>query len=313
MRLRGIAPTLRWQSWEGARRIGNGSSVRRNADDSNARASNPRRHGERSPNHSPMNILDYWSLRRHPFAPPRLEEEGYDGFFAGLPQRRATADLARLFRSDLRAAVLIAEFGCGTSTLLRWLSGASGIENMAVESVLSSGPAGSPPVAMARLATQLGLDSTARDPVAAIDAAFDAASRSQIRPLWLIDRADVPTAHVASQLLTRHRQLRTVLAVSPGFATRIANTLPADLRIVLEPFSLADTIAFIRHGLAWAEGQLDLFQTSALEALHAWSRGHVASIAELASRALAVAAATGSRQVLVQDVQAAQQQHARAA
>lgn len=260
-----------------------------------------------------MNTLHYWKLRHHPFEPPNVEE-GYQGFFAGLPQRRATAELARLFRSDQRAAILIADFGCGTSSLLRWLSATSGIDNTAVEAVLTSGPAASPPVAMTRLAAQLGLDPFACDPAAAVDAAFDAASRNQIRPLWLIDRADVPTAHIASQLLIRHPQLRAVLAVSPGFAGRIANTLPPNTRrIVLEPFSLADTVAFVRHELARAEGRLDLFQTSALDVLHAASRGHVASIANLALRALEVAAAAGSRQVTSQDITAAQRQHARAA
>lgn len=295
------------------RRSENGSSVHRIVDDSNARASSPRRHAERPIHDGLMNTLHYWKLRHPPFAPP-MADEGYEGFFAGLPQRRATAEFARLFRSNLRSAILIAEFGCGTSSLLRWLSGTSGIENVAVEAVLTSGPAASPTVAMTRLAAQLGFDPLASDPAAAVDAALDAASRNQIRPLWLIDRADVPTAHVASQLLVRHRQLRTVVAVSPGFASRIANSLPADtLRIVLEPFSLADTVAFVGHGLARAAGQPDLFQSSALEGLHAASRGHVASVADLAQRALELAAAAGSRQVTLQDIAAAKLRHARAA
>lgn len=295
------------------RRTGKGSSVHRIVDDSTARPSNPRRHAERPIPDGLMNTLQYWKLRHHPFAPP-MADEGHEGFFAGLPQRRATAELAQLFRSDLRSAILIAEFGCGTSSLLRWLSGTSGIENVAVEAVLTSGPAVSPAIALTRLVAQMGCDPLASDPAAAVDAAWDAASQSQIRPLWLIDRADVPTAHVASRLLIRHRQLRTVIAVSPGFAGRIANSLPEDtLRIVLEPFSLADTVAFVRHGLARAAGRPDLFQTSALEGLHAASRGHVASVADLAQRALELAAAAGSRQVTLPDIAAAQLRHARAA
>ncbi|HBJ34894.1 MAG TPA: hypothetical protein DDZ51_09055, partial [Planctomycetaceae bacterium] len=168
-----------------------------------------------------MNFLQHWSLQRNPFGPVANS----DAFFAGLPQREAIARLEYLIRSETRSALMMCDRGCGATTLLKRVSGTSGLGNNAVDAVLTSGGVTSTAAAFSRLAVALSIDPFGDRAAQRISEAIAASGKNQVRTLWLIDRCDLPTAEAAAILSTTNRSLCTVMCTSTQSASELQVTL----------------------------------------------------------------------------------------
>ncbi len=257
-----------------------------------------------------MHFLKHWSLQHVPFGPVTSPEF----FFAGHSQREAIARMDHLVRSEMRSALLLSERGCGATTLLRRVSGSSGLGNAAVDAVLTCGGVDTPAAALARLAVGLAVDPFGARASQRISEAITAAGRHQVRTLWLIDCCDVQTAELAGRLSSTHRSLCIVIGTSAQAASALHEKLDCcPLRIELEPFELHDTIAYVRFCMAAAGAAGDVFDDSALVRLHELSDGKVAILAALAQSGLTAAAKLGARTVSADCVESAQHELVRAA
>ena len=257
-----------------------------------------------------MNFLTHWSLQRAPFGPLATA----DAFFAGAPQREAIARLEYLIRSESRAALLLAERGCGTTTLLKRVSGTSGLGNAAVDAFVTCGPAKSPDVALARLAVEMSIDPFAPGLGRRLSEAIGASGRNQVRVLWMIDRCDPASAEAAASLAAGNRWLTTVLSTAPCDAANLSCWLDCcPLRVDLEPLSLDDSIGYLRYCLAMAGGREDIFEDTAAVRLHELSEGKLALLSAMAQVALLAAAALRVDTVSAQCVESAQHELVRAA
>lgn len=250
-----------------------------------------------------MNFLDHWSLQRNPFGPVSTT----DGFFAGRPQREAIARLEYLIRSETRSAILTSERGCGATTLLKRVSGSSGLGNNAVDAVLTTGGVPSVSAAYARLAVAMAIDPFGDRASQRISETISASGRNQVRTLWLIDRCDQHTAEAASMLAATNRSLSTVLCTAAGAATDWQASLDScPLRIDLDAFQLEDSINYVRYALAAAGGSDEAFEDSALIRLHELSEGRIAYTSAIAQLALMAAATLGAHRVTADCVESCQ-------
>jgi len=257
-----------------------------------------------------MNFLQHWSLQRNPFGPVTST----DAFFAGLPQREAVARLEYLIRSETRSAVMLCDRGSGATTLLKRVSGTSGLGNNAVDAVMTTGGVASISAAFARLAVALSIDPFAERPAQRISESIAAAGRNQVRTLWLIDRCDLHTAEAAAILSTTNRTLCTVMCTTPHTANDLQTTLDCcPLRIDLEPFQLDDTVGYVRYALAAAGSAQDIFDDSALIRLHELSEGKIAFIAAIGQLALMAAATFRAKRVTAECVESSQMELVKAA
>lgn len=271
-----------------------------------------------------MNTLDYWSLKRLPFA----EGVRRDHPFFGPPQRDALAAIHDLFRQDRQIAMLVAPPGCGSTTLLHWVGAASGIGKHAIETVHALGPAKSPSDAMRKLEERLlnpHADPALDQPLATTEGAnaldpnrisrhVDALRRKGIVPFLLIDRADAPFTHAACRIVESSDSARILLAVRPSQAAPIAAMASVrPLTVPLRPLSEDESRLFVRHELLTAGGRPNLFDPFAIRALHDLGDGRIANISSLARRALVIAADAGNRCVTPADVESASRREAQAA
>jgi type II secretory pathway predicted ATPase ExeA len=257
-----------------------------------------------------MHFLKHWSLQHLPFSPVTSPEF----FFAGRGQREAIARLDYMVRTETRSALLLSERGCGATTLLRRVSGSSGLGNAAVDAVLTSGGVDTTAAALARLAVGLLVDPFGDQTLQRISEAITASGRHQVRTLWLIDRCDAPTAELASRLSASHRSLLVVMCTAPQAASALHEQLDGcPLRIELPPFDLHDTVAYVRFCMAAAGAVGEVFDDSALVRLHELSDGKVAVLAALAQLGLAAAAQFGAKMVTADCIESVQHELVRAA
>lgn len=257
-----------------------------------------------------MNFLQHWSLQRNPFGPVTSA----DAFFAGLPQREAIARLEYLVRSETRSALMMSERGCGATTLLKRVSGTSGLGNNAVDAVLTTGGVESTAAAFARLAVALAIDPFGDRAAQRISEAIAAAGKNQVRTLWLIDRCDPHTAAAAAILATTNRSLCTVMCTTMQSAGELQATLDCcPLRIDLESFQLDDTVGYVRYCLAAAGCSHDIFDDSALIRLHELSEGKIAVTAAIAQLALMAGATLRAKKVSAECVESCQLELVKAA
>jgi|GEM_PF-1039216 len=257
-----------------------------------------------------MNFLQHWSLQRNPFGPV----SNSDAFFAGLPQREAIARLEYLIRSETRSALMMSDRGCGATSLLKRVSGTSGLGNNAVDAVMTAGGVATTAAAFGRLAVALSIDPFGDRSAQRISEAIAASGKNQVRTLWLIDRCDLPTAEAAAILSTTNRSLCTVMCTSTQSASELQVTLECcPLRIDLEPFQLDDTIGYVRYSLAAAGCTNDIFDDSALIRLHELSEGKIAFTAAIAQLALMAAATLRSKKVSAECIESCQMELVKAA
>jgi hypothetical protein len=257
-----------------------------------------------------MHFLQHWSLQRNPFGVVTTS----DAFFAGLPQREAIARLEYLVRSETRSALMLSERGSGSTTLLKRVSGTSGLGNNAVDAVLTTGGVGSTKAAFARLAVAMAIDPFGDRVVQRISESIAAAGRNQVRTLWLIDRCDAASAEAAAILSTTNRSICTVMCATESAARDLQPSLECcPLRIDLEPLQLDDTIGYVRYAVASAGGSDDVFDDSALIRLHELTEGKIAFIAAIAQLSLMAAATLRANSVSAECVESCQHELVRAA
>ncbi len=250
-----------------------------------------------------MNFLHHWSLQRNPFGSVTTT----DAFFAGLPQREAIARLEYLIRSETRNAILISERGCGATTLLKRVSGSSGLGNNAVDAVLTTGGVPSVAAAYARLAVAMAIDPFGDRASQRISEAISASGKNQVRTLWLIDRCDPHTAEAAAMLAATNRSLSTVLCTASAAAPDLQGSLDCcPLRVDLDAFQLEDSVNYVRYALAAAGATQDVFEDSALIRLHELSEGKIAFTSAIAQLALMAAATLRTRRVTADCVESCQ-------
>lgn len=257
--------------------------------------------------------LRYWSLAHSPFRHPAAGH-----FFAGHPQREAIARLHLLVASDLGLGLLRSSGGCGTTTLMRYLAASHGWGDCAVQVIYSRGDQPEAGQVWHDLALKLRLGEPGPDVAARVRSAMVADSRQSVRNVWLVDEADQAAAEVAADLLDQVPRFATVLAVREmgpmvpdrQLAVRVGR---CPLRLELPPWSLGDSIDYVREMLRRCGGRREIFTDVALVRLHEVTEGRVAAMSGLAETALALAASRGETQVGVGVVEEVEERLVRAA
>ena len=257
-----------------------------------------------------MNFHQHWSLHRSPFAPVTTQ----DAFYSGHPQREAIARLDYMLRSASRSAIMLSHRGCGATTLLKQLAGPSGFGGAAVEPVMTSGGVKSHRAALGRLAAAMSVDPFSDRLAQRIEEAIRAAGRNQVKTLWLIDRCDAPTAEAAAMMASSSNSLAIVLGTTLENAAALQDALDfCPLRMDLDAFRLDDTVGYVRHAVAAAGANTQLFDDSAIVRLHELSDGRIAMIAAMAELALLAACNAGAKTIGVGFIEAVQNELVRAA
>ncbi len=256
-----------------------------------------------------MDYLKYWSL----FSPP-FGRHAAQRFFAASSQREAMARLHTLVAGGLSSGVLLSPRGCGMTTLLSHVAGSSGLGNCAVEMLMTRGDQADREQVWSDLADALRLGYRSADLPEQIASVIEAGSRQSVRTVWLIDRAGQSAAAVARELLDRDRQFSIVMGIEPQSGHQLAISLGiCPLRIELPPWSLHDTIDFVRSAMHTAGGTPDVFTDAAVVRLHEIGEGRVGVIASVAELVLVVAATHQATTIGPDIVEAVQEELVRAA
>ncbi|QEG38532.1 hypothetical protein [Roseimaritima ulvae] len=256
-----------------------------------------------------MSYHSFWSLRSAPFGAGELGQQ----FFAAKPQREAFARLHYMVENGHSTGLLIGPLGCGRSALLKQIASSRGFGDTAVDVALTACGQRNTDETLRSLATQLGA-SPVGELWRAISERVLASARQKVRTLWLIDDTTSEIVRLAAALVSESRWV-TVIAVTPAEqAISLANHLGlCPLRIDLTPFSLADTMQFVRYRLSEAQASEPIFSDSALVRLHELGDGCVGVIEHLAELSMSAAAAHGVREIGAHLIEAVQEEFVRAA
>lgn len=250
-----------------------------------------------------MTYQRYWSLAKLPFGRP----ETADDFFSGRPQRESLARFDYLIRSGNPSGILLATDGAGTTTLLRRVALSVGFGECATDILYTNAKGRTRDELLRQLAVRLGTQRLSVDSYRQIASRINAAGRSSIRTVWLIDDCTAQATETASALSAECPWLTVVLVTEPESALKVAASLGGcALRIDLEPFELGDSVEFVRHQMAAAGGEGSVFTDGALVRLYELSEGKVAKLARLAELCLPVAAAQGAERIHVDIVESVQ-------
>ncbi len=256
-----------------------------------------------------MSYHSFWSLRSVPFGASELGQL----YFAAKPQREAFARLHYLVGNGHPTGLLIGEAGCGRTALLKQIASSRGFGDIAVDVALTACGQQSKEESLQSLAMQIGAS-----PIGSLWRSIServlASARQKVRTLWLIDDASSEIARLGGSLVSENRWM-TVIAVSPPEPSRfIATQLGAcPLRIDVTPFSLTDTMQFVRHRLSEAGATRSIFSDSALVRLHELADGRVGILCQLAELAMTTAAAHGAQEIGADLIEAVQDEFVRAA
>lgn len=254
--------------------------------------------------------LDHWGLARSPFAdglaPPL--------FYEGESQTEAAARLRFVVRHARRLALLAGVRGVGKSLLLRRFAGQMRREGRSVAVANLAGV--SMRELLWQLAAQFSLGPQPADDAVGLFRCLSAYGES-LR--WssdgatiFLDDADQAGPDVRTQLvrllLGDAARFTLVLSADPADLSRLGGQLldATDLRIDLEPWSEAETIGYLQHGLLEAGCDRPVFDDEALSALALHSGGVPRQVNRLADHALIVAAAEELESVTAATVEAAQ-------
>ncbi|TWU65779.1 MULTISPECIES: hypothetical protein [Crateriforma] len=262
-----------------------------------------------------MDYLKHWSLHSNPFG--RCAEVG---FFAGTPQREVIARFHCLVSGAMVGGLLMAEDGCGQTSLLRHLSQSTGFGDTAVQMIMTAGQVDSPDVPWQRIAHQLRLQTTpSKVPGKVIDQ-IRSLGRQGVRTVWMIDDCDRQTAEVAGELIRRESDLTIVLGVNGESARDCCLALgQVPLRMELPPFSLEDSCRYVRWAMesVVAGGRASEhslpFTDTALVRLHELGEGRIGWIGRVAELALMIGSAHQLQKIDVALLESVQSELVRAA
>lgn len=257
-----------------------------------------------------MPFYENWSMKYSPFA--RVDRAAH--FFSGRPQREALARLHYLVDSGHSTGLLINDWGCGATRLLRHVAGSAGFGDTAVDVALTNGRLHRGDDVLRALAAQLGASESCPSPWQTVFDRTVASARQHVRTLWLIDDGTSEAAEWAGRLTSENPWVTAIVTASLDEAGPLVTALGAcPLRIDLEPLDVSDTMDFLHEMLAAAGGSAEIFSDSAMIRLHELAEGRIAVIGQLAELAMQTAAHHGLHRIGSDLVEAIQGEFVRAA
>ncbi len=263
-----------------------------------------------------MDYLNHWSLESNPFG--RREASP---FFVGTPQRETIARLHCLISGGLISGLLVAQSGCGMTTLLQHVSLSAGFGDTAVQMILTGGRPGDRDEVWAQIAGQLRIHvGSVKELETKVTESIRSLSRQGVSTIWLIDDCDEISASVARTLVQQDRHFSVVLGVTPSQAQVACLAIgQCPLRMDLTPLSLEDSIRFVQSSLRQAmrvvaaRNESAVFSDAALVRLHELGEGRMGWIGRVAELALMIGAAHGIEQIDVDLLESVQAELVRAA
>jgi len=258
---------------------------------------------------------EFYGLAEKPFA--LLPDPRY--LFLGRSHREALAHLKYGIEEGEGFVVVVGQVGTGKTTLCRALMEQVGDE---VTLAYIFNPSTSEVELLAAINREFGVPTIGRTRDDLIDELnrFLLTQRSEgRRPLIVIDEAQNLEPEVLEQVrlisnleTEREKLIQIVLIGQPELEESLSR---ADLRQLqqritvrwsLEPFSLKETAAYLRHRLGVAGGRDEaLFTPAAASSLHRRSRGVPRIINALADRALLTGYTLGRRKITASEVRSA--------
>jgi general secretion pathway protein A len=256
----------------------------------------------------------HFGLQRSPFAGPR----SIDFYFEGPGQKEGLARLQFVCDEARRGALVTGVPGVGKSALLecfRRRLNSSSERDMAFVSC----PAFGSRELLYDLAQQLALGPECTSSEAELWRLLHqhiTANRIQgVQTILILDRAELllersdglHALHALFQLdVHPSANFTVILAARPDVVRRARRELVewVDLAVIVEPFSLEETIAYVDHQLRAAGATGALFDRPAIEAVYQCTQGIARHINRLCDLALLTAAGEGKSCVDVSCVQA---------
>jgi general secretion pathway protein A len=258
---------------------------------------------------------EFYGLAEKPFA--LLPDPRY--LFLGRSHREALAHLKYGIEEGEGFVVVVGQVGTGKTTLCRALMEQVG-DDVTLAYIFN--PSTSEVELLAAINREFGVPTIGRTRDDLIDELnrFLLAQRSEgRRPLIVIDEAQNLEPEVLEQVrlisnleTEREKLIQIVLIGQPELEESLSR---ADLRQLqqritvrwsLEPFSLKETAAYLRHRLGVAGGRDEaLFTPAAASSLHRRSRGVPRIINALADRALLTGYTLGRRKITASEVRSA--------
>lgn len=263
-----------------------------------------------------MDYVKFFGLEREAFQndlDPRF-------YFEGASQRRARMQVLRAVQQRKGLVLVLGRPGLGKTTLANHLLCDLDHERFAAQLLVSSHRecargwflpqfarlfgAEQPAVRIPELIGQiheqlLRVRLDGRHPVLLVDEAQLLAEPQTLEEF----RALLNLAHDGQRVLTLvlfgMEELGGILSVDPSLAQRV------DVRVLLNPFTAAESGAYLAHRLDRAGGSASLFAAEAVDALYRYSGGILRVLNTLADNALFEAVLDESRQVGADHVSAA--------
>lgn len=235
----------------------------------------------------------HWGLQESPF----LGQRNPRFFYQSPTHEEALARLHFLVEERRRLGLLVGAAGCGKSLLLEVF--AEQLREMACPTASVSLVGIGPCELLSLLASCFDLNLASNLSQGALwRAVCDRLAEyrfQQTATAILLDDADEADSRTLDQVLrlVQHEnspeaRLTLVLAGRPERLGRIGSRLLelAELRIDVAEFEQSDTADFVRHSLAEAGREAEIFDPAALERLHALAHGVPRRVSQLADLAL---------------------------
>lgn len=246
----------------------------------------------------------HWGLSKSPFTGHARGPL----FHQSSGQREVLARVDYLIENGRRVGIFTGEDGFGKSTILEHLAKKVTRQGNVAISLNLLGVSESEFVVS--LAQQLGFHAADTMPVSALwRGIFDRLVTNQYQQratILLLD--DVQDAHpdvlraigrISQWNPAHHTRVTILMATTPAGVARIGRRLLdlCDLRIELRPWTLEDTIGYVRSVVATVGGAPTIFDNGSLESLHQRSRGNPRLLRQLAELALVAGSAQQSKQI----------------
>ena len=256
-----------------------------------------------------MNYLRYWALRRRPF----LFDQGAD-FFLGTAQREALAGVNYFVASPDKLATLVCSRQNGLSWLLSHVQQLRGVDDRAVEFVLTPGDLPDRRQMESNLCAALGFTSVCDNHESLIHQSVNVLRQQNMRLVWLVDQCCSATVRIVQEIVRPHRDVQILFGLDPNAIDQSAQYLgQVPMRIDLAPLTIDETCNYARFCIERAAGDRSILPDSTAIRLHEVTGGILGSVATAAESALALAASHRLDQVTPAVVEAFAEQQSQAA